>query len=75
MAVKPYWLDKVYEEVAFSVDDFWIKGSINRIPNWPLFHINGNSIYRLHTPKFEDIIIKAVKNNLDKPFDVIVTVL
>eukprot|EP01119_Soliformovum_irregulare_P012295 TRINITY_DN3182_c0_g1_i1.p1 TRINITY_DN3182_c0_g1~~TRINITY_DN3182_c0_g1_i1.p1 ORF type:complete len:382 (-),score=89.60 TRINITY_DN3182_c0_g1_i1:37-1182(-) len=69
MAIRDYWLDRVYEEVAFSIDDFWMKGSTSRIPAYPSFHMNGNAIYKLRDPKFHQVFIDTLTNDRSQPYD------
>jgi len=69
VAIKDYWLDTVYQQVAFATDDFWIKGSINRIPSWPAFHINGNAIYKLHDEEFDQTVLEPVRHDIETNYD------
>lgn len=74
VAIRPLWLDKIYEETTFTVDDFWIKGSTNRNPRYNAFHMNGNAIYKLHDTEFESIVVAAVARNPQQALDLTATV-
>ena len=86
IAIRDHWLNKVYEEVifilkiqayhltnqkaAFAIDDFWIKGSIYRIPQFSEYHLNGNGLYKLHDPLFKKILLEVIEKNPSEPYDV-----
>lgn len=82
--IKPLWVDKLYAESRVH-DDFWVRGSIYLGPafdetvktpaNWDwVGHINGNALYRLNDPEFDDFLslVADVEPPLHfwKPFDV-----
>jgi len=69
VAIRDYWLDKVFEETVFAIDDFWMKGSTNRIPWYGSYHMNGNAIYKLHDEEFKKVILDEVAKRPDMPFD------
>jgi hypothetical protein len=66
-AIRPYWLDNMYEHAEYAMEDFWIKGSVYRGPATPKEycmdiywgcgdHFNGNSMYRLGDPVFDSFL-------------------
>ncbi|KAL9643487.1 hypothetical protein ABK040_010101 [Willaertia magna] len=64
--IRDHWLDKIVNETIFVQDDFWMKGSMSRCPSKygaiaerQDFHINGNALYKLGEPKFEEYIEKV----------------
>jgi len=69
IAMKDFWLDRVFEEAVFSIDDFWMKGSTNRIPWYGSWHMNGNAIYKLHDKEFKTVVLDEVAKRPDLPFD------
>eukprot|EP01119_Soliformovum_irregulare_P018235 TRINITY_DN5547_c0_g4_i1.p1 TRINITY_DN5547_c0_g4~~TRINITY_DN5547_c0_g4_i1.p1 ORF type:complete len:394 (-),score=95.49 TRINITY_DN5547_c0_g4_i1:29-1210(-) len=68
VAIRDFWLDRIYEEVAWSIDDFWMKGSANRISMDRSFHIDRNAIYKLHDATFQSIFIDRILIETSMPF-------
>jgi len=71
VAIRDFWLDRVFEEAVFSIDDFWMKGSTNRIPWYGSFHMNGNAIYKLHDPDFQRTVLDHIASVPTQPYDLL----
>jgi len=68
-ALRQNWLDRIYELVAFAIEDFWMKGGNNKNPKCLCYHIHGSAIYKLHDIEFLEVVEQA-GGNYDVPFDV-----
>ncbi|GJD06772.1 hypothetical protein Gasu2_11650 [Galdieria sulphuraria] len=69
--IRPFWLEAVYNETKGK--EFYHKGSIaqyaKRIITQHDYHINGNALYRVGDPCFDNILETAQMEYKDAPFD------
>lgn len=54
--IKPHWLDRALEEIVVETSDFWVKGSVGKIPTHIYNSMNGNAFYKLHDEKFNSYL-------------------
>jgi len=65
--IRPYWIERLYEEINMRLSDFWVLGTIYRGSAHPKAfcygkfsgcaeHMNGNAIYNLQDRNFLDWI-------------------
>eukprot|EP00871_Galdieria_phlegrea_P005077 jgi/Galph1/5570/GphlegSOOS_G4298.1 len=55
------WINQILR-ISFDANDFWVKGSISVCPKgtaWKDYHINGNALYKLGDPLFEEYLQKV----------------
>lgn len=70
---KERWLEALHYSVISPNEPFWMKGSIyignqqtNGVYRHNYYHINGNAIYNVHDPNFQDFIFFKQKEHLKK---------